>query len=329
VLSCRIYLFTYKRNQLLPRAIKSLLDQTFTHWVCEIHNDDPSDPFPGQYVSALQDTRFTLVHHAKNLGAIQSFNLAFAGCEEAYFSLLEDDNWWEPTFLEKAIDFLTRNPSVQVVWSNMRLWQELSGNAWRNTQQTTWPIGEDQLFQWNEERQVMGHLHSNGAMVCRNDVAPCLVPKNTLFNAVEGVRERQFHHPIALLAEPLANFSITLTTNRSPDSVKWIATQVMMLASYIVASPEPDAFFAKSLRYHRKLCPNPVANFYMANELLIKRPELNRFFMFRDWCFIVRWIVRNSWSLIKIKRYITANLNVYNYLLEHTRVRFEEARTKR
>ena len=42
----RVYLFTYRRNHLLPRALRSLVAQTHTNWVCELHNDDPADPFP-------------------------------------------------------------------------------------------------------------------------------------------------------------------------------------------------------------------------------------------------------------------------------------------
>ena len=44
----RVYLLTYRRNHLLPRALKSLLAQSFTDWVCELHNDDPADLFPAR-----------------------------------------------------------------------------------------------------------------------------------------------------------------------------------------------------------------------------------------------------------------------------------------
>lgn len=43
---CRVYLCTYRRNNLLSRALNSLLAQTFKDWVCELHNDDPEDSFP-------------------------------------------------------------------------------------------------------------------------------------------------------------------------------------------------------------------------------------------------------------------------------------------
>ena len=64
----RIYLPTYRRPALLPRALASLRAQTFTDWVCELHNDDPEDPAPGQLLAGLGDPRITLVTHKRNLG---------------------------------------------------------------------------------------------------------------------------------------------------------------------------------------------------------------------------------------------------------------------
>src|ERR1700739_258820 len=38
----RVFVPTYRRPKLLPRALDSLLAQTFTEWECEVHNDDPN-----------------------------------------------------------------------------------------------------------------------------------------------------------------------------------------------------------------------------------------------------------------------------------------------
>ena len=39
----RVYLLTCRRPELLRRALRSLVAQTFTDWVCEVHNDAPDD----------------------------------------------------------------------------------------------------------------------------------------------------------------------------------------------------------------------------------------------------------------------------------------------
>jgi glycosyltransferase involved in cell wall biosynthesis len=100
---CRIFLTTYRRHATLPRAIDSLLKQTVTDWICEVHNDDPSDPFPRQLVEEIGDPRIKIVDHAKNFGATYTFNLPFQPVQEEFVSILEDDNWWEPDFLEVMI----------------------------------------------------------------------------------------------------------------------------------------------------------------------------------------------------------------------------------
>lgn len=89
----RVYLLTYRRGHLLPRALTSLRAQTFVDWVCELHNDDPTDEFPSKLVAETADPRIHYVPHESNLGPNRTFNLVFQPCAETYVCLLEDDNW--------------------------------------------------------------------------------------------------------------------------------------------------------------------------------------------------------------------------------------------
>lgn len=325
---CRVFLFTYKRNHLVQRAINSLLAQTFNNWVCEVHDDDPENSFVSQYILALNDSRFVIKHHPKNLGAVKNFNLAFGNHQEEFCSILEDDNWWEPDFLQTAIAYLGSHPKVKVVWSNMRLWQEHPGNKWVDTGKITWHYNSDEIFLWPQHRQAIGHLHSNGVMLYRSKGAiDHRVPETTLFNAVEAVRERSFKHPIALLAKPLGNFAITLSTNRSSDKNEWIGTQVMLLASYVIASPNPEKAFMESLNYHKVNRPSPLALFYLANLWLIKNKKLYSYLTFKDNLFLIKWALGNITSIGKIKKYVVRHQDVYSFLSDHTKQRFLEAQT--
>ena len=325
--TCRIYLFTYNRNHLLPRAIDSLLQQTMQDWVCEVHNDNPEDPFPSTYVKGLNDDRFVVVDHSTNLGAVRSFNLAFAGCNEPYATMLEDDNWWEPLFLETMIGVLSEHPDVNVAWSNMRLWQEEGGNKWVDTQKTTWPIAEGvRIFNWPEKQQALSALHSTSALLYRGSHASAYqVPENVLLNAVELIRERSFEHPIGLLQQPLANFAVTLDTNRSADPLVWIANQIMMLASYIETSPELAATFKNSLEFYRSHQPSPVANFFLANVFFLRKAECIKHLTLSDWFITGKWLIRNGHRLPFLKRYLKSQQNVNEYLMKQTNLRFKES----
>ena len=135
----RIYLPTYRRPAMLARALASLRAQTFRDWVCEVHNDLPGDPEPARLVAALQDARFQVVEHPRNLGGTATFNLFFRPPEEPFYSLHEDDNLWEPAFLATMLATAAAHPSAAVYWANMRVAEELADGSLRDTGRTLWP----------------------------------------------------------------------------------------------------------------------------------------------------------------------------------------------
>lgn len=328
--TCRIYLFTYQRNNLLPRAIKSLQKQIFTDWICEVHNDDPTDDFPSNYIQSLNDSRFIIKNHSSNLGGTKSFNLAFAGCEEKYASILEDDNWWEPEFLQEMIGYMETNPTVQVAWNNMMLWEEQEDGNWENTNKTTWPIKENATkFSWPQANQAMGALHSTGAMIYRGKNAKAyVIPNMVLLNSIELVRERSFEHPIALINKPMSNFAITKFTNRSNNPIPWIASQVMLLASFIDGAGEKKESFITSLTYYRTQKPTPVANFFLANFFLIKDNSLYLLFNFSDWISIAKWLIKNFSKINQLKKQLRAQEETYQFLIAKTKLRYQESSKK-
>jgi glycosyltransferase involved in cell wall biosynthesis len=236
----RVFLCTYRRNHLFPRALASLIGQSFKDWVCEVHNDDPSDPVPEQLVREANDPRVRMAPHPINLGATRVFNLMYrSGAKERYVSLLEDDNWWGPEFLEEMIRAMDARPEVQVGWSNMRIWQEKDDGSWRDTGRQFWEAPREDhtplLMYWPHPKHLEGKmLHSQGAMLVRNErIEEMLVPDDMPCNYVEPVRERQFKFPILLMRAPLANFGWTISTARSSNRLQWNQYQALLLASYL------------------------------------------------------------------------------------------------
>lgn len=92
---------TYKRPQLLKRAVRSVLRQSYPHFrVCVF--DNASDDETAEVVAALarQDSRVEYVCHPKNIGAIGNFNAAMRSIQTPCFSLLSDDDLLLPNFYE-------------------------------------------------------------------------------------------------------------------------------------------------------------------------------------------------------------------------------------
>ena len=94
--------------------------------------------------------------------------------DERYLSLLEDDNWWEPGFLQRMVAEMDARPELTVAWANMRKWEELVDGSWKSTGCTTWDEGDGDIspMHWPHLRHVRGALHSQGAMLLRRDAAP-------------------------------------------------------------------------------------------------------------------------------------------------------------
>lgn len=316
----RIYLFTYQRNELFTRAVQSLLVQTFCDWICEVHNDCPEDLFPANYITSLNDQRFIVKNHSTNLGPTVTFNLAFEGCKEDYVSILEDDNWWEPNFLSEMIHIMDTNPDLDIAWSNMNIWKEHLNNKWINTNATIWPENLDQYFYWPNIKQAMGALHSNGAMIYRgNNASDYKIPKNSLFNSIELIRERSFKYPIYLNSKPLANFSQTLLNSHSKENWKWTGVQIMLLSSFIISNENKDRAYTDCILYCRENNQNSIVNLILANMIYIKRPSLYKYIKFNEWVIVSKWCVKNLLNIKKFRAYLKDQNNVYQFLLKKTK----------
>lgn len=246
----KVFLPTYKRNISLKRSVESLIAQTFGDWICEVHNDDPTDEFPQRYISSLNDSRFLSFQHESNFGPIKTFNLMYQPTEVKYVSLLEDDNWWEPTFLEEMVKLMDRNPTVQMSWSNMRIWQESADNLLNYTGKCIWTEEVDSNFSFysfGEFRQAFTAIHSNGAMLVRNsNLQNLITPEFIRFDFVEAVRERVLDYPIILNNKPLANFTLTTVTNRKSE-IKGLHEHYMLLIASFFNRINPTKEIANSI----------------------------------------------------------------------------------
>jgi glycosyltransferase involved in cell wall biosynthesis len=329
--TCRVYLLTYRRNNLLRRALQSLLNQTFTDWICELHNDEPEDSFPQRLVNQIADPRIQIINHTENLGATRTFNLVFKAVPESFISLLEDDNWWEPHFLETMLQSMKLHPAVQVAWSNMRFWQEEKDGSWTDTGRNIWdclPTDDLKLFYWGQSQQVMGALHSNGALMVRAQSAEhFIIPEETSFAAVELVRERSFPFPILFVPQICANFAITQTTARSFDRAIWGQMQILLFASFFKHHQlESEALkqFCAELRSRTARSSNAL---FFAALICPECRFILRYAVLSDWLFFVASCCKRPQTTFKILRTRQLYPEIWNFLERETANRVRELQT--
>jgi len=317
---------------MLPRALESLRSQTFKDWVCEVHNDDPIDKFPEELVARVADPRISVVNHPVNLGGAATMNAFYAPCKEEFISILEDDNWWEPEFLEEMLRAAEKHPNVMVLWANMKLWKECKDGSFIFTGRTTYPeegIAYEE-FWWPDERQIMGAVHSNGACLIRNKLDTDLrIPPTPLAANIELFRERIFPDPLLLVRKPLGNFSITLSTDRSANDWSYGIAMALSTAAFVREAGWPRERLARIFRHGRTHTPPPTNTFL--NAALIEG-SARYFFLFATSKELLRWIAglaKRPRFLLKLLRAKRECAEWWEFLRSNTAQKFFEARANR
>lgn len=110
---------TYKRGEALARCLRSLQDQTWTHWVCDVYDDDP-DGSARETVEALADDRIHYHQNHPQRFASRNIDICFSRAnphEAEYFCVVEDDNHLLPNFMEANIA-LSKQEGIDLILRN-------------------------------------------------------------------------------------------------------------------------------------------------------------------------------------------------------------------
>ena len=111
---------TYQRPELLERAVRSCLEQTYPHFEILITDNSPDDA-SGQMVARLNDPRIHYHKNETNLGPFGNVNLVATLATGAYVKFLMDDDLLKPRCLELMVAALEQHPSAGLVMAPMDL----------------------------------------------------------------------------------------------------------------------------------------------------------------------------------------------------------------
>jgi glycosyltransferase involved in cell wall biosynthesis len=260
-----VYVITFRRPRLLERALGSLLGQTHVNWTAEVLNDDPSDFRVTQLIGKLRDSRIRLSTPSKHRGGTANFNYAFRSTAAPYAAVLEDDNWWEPRFLEVMIGTLQSRPDIAVAVGNENLWKEQTDGSWVSTGCTIWPdkAGMVQFACSPLDKCGQAKVCNSSMLFRTRDAENWQIPGCVPIDVSEHFRERVIPHPIALVNEPLVNYGETILTHRSKGRKLWAQYQVLLVGSvFSLAHNEDRRRLARALwldaRTTRRLLRNTL-----------------------------------------------------------------------
>jgi glycosyltransferase involved in cell wall biosynthesis len=102
---------TYNGEKYIKKTIESVLSQTYTNFQLIISDNastDSTSTICKEYEK--KDNRIIYIRHEENRGA--AFNWTFVLSKADYFVWLGDDDYWEPSFLEKNVTVLNSNGNV-------------------------------------------------------------------------------------------------------------------------------------------------------------------------------------------------------------------------
>jgi len=108
---------TRNRAELLSRAVRSVLRQTYPDWEVLIVDDASSDD-TGEVVQRICDRRVRYWRHPVNEGVSAARNTAIAHSTGRYVAFLDDDDEWFPEKLANQIEcFDTLSTAVGLIYS--------------------------------------------------------------------------------------------------------------------------------------------------------------------------------------------------------------------
>ena len=112
----------YRRPELIGASIESVLAQSYSNWQLLVSENGPGG---GEVEEAVRpytgDPRIRYVATGANLGPAANWTRLLQAGTAKYFTVLQDDDVWDPGFLAARVSFLEQYPSCGYVFSGERM----------------------------------------------------------------------------------------------------------------------------------------------------------------------------------------------------------------
>ena len=113
---------TYNRANVISRAIKSILNQTYQNFEIVIIDDSPNNETE-KVAGSFKDERIKYIHNKvkTNLPIARNQGVKESSQESEYIAFLDDDDEWLPKFLEQAVKELENNKEAAMATTHVEL----------------------------------------------------------------------------------------------------------------------------------------------------------------------------------------------------------------
>jgi len=163
---------TYNRPQLILKAIKSVLNQTYQNFEIIVVDDGPNDETK-KAIENLKESKIKYIKIAENPEIIsaaarkRNIGVKNSSSDSKYIAFLDDDDEWLPRFLEETVNELEQKPDlvgvipypqrkledgteIKTNYSPIyRFWKQGIGNCWVLRREI---FGKEDI--WYDEKEI-------------------------------------------------------------------------------------------------------------------------------------------------------------------------------
>lgn len=123
----------FNKEKYIKKALKSILNQTFTDFEVLIVNDCSTDKSL-EIASEFVSEKIQIIQHEKNSGLAATRNTGIKKAKSNYVTFLDADDLWKPTFLEKIFNLIQNFPEARIFGTNYEeVWDKTVKNPHNNS----------------------------------------------------------------------------------------------------------------------------------------------------------------------------------------------------
>ena len=217
-----VILTTYRRPQLLKRAIHSVLKQTYPHFqICVYDNASGDETASVVAELAKADPRVKYYCHPQNIGAFNNFQFGLKRVETPLFSFLADDDFVLPEFYEIAVAGFNSHPEAMCSVTDV-IQLGMHNNILSMALETSTP-----RFHYPPEglRELLEHRYGlwTGALFRKEitEVVGLLDRETGMFSDHDFAFRIAARCPFVVSKHPGAVFNLSMSQARAPYLFDW------------------------------------------------------------------------------------------------------------
>ncbi len=114
-----VVITTYNRCNLVKRALRSVLQQTYRNFEVIVVDDGSTDGTEDKILK-FEDEKVKVISHSKNKGSSAARNTGIGNSEGEFVFFLDSDDYWLPHKLEEQINYINESEKeVEIIYSGV------------------------------------------------------------------------------------------------------------------------------------------------------------------------------------------------------------------